>query len=226
MKKKALVIGGSGSIGTALVHQFLEIGWDVAVMSRHSRSGLEIGSSGQVATYQGDVTNEADLDRIGREFAASGHLDCIVYSAGLPPDVTIPLKEYPAAKWDETFSTYVTGCLFSFRALLPYVQRGAHLIVLGSAITRFASDSLPPIHAGHYAAAKAAVSELVKWMRREAKEQGLSVSLVSPSAVDTASHQTGELAAVPKKLIPVTALCSAILGIVSAGIDSDLQMLA
>ncbi len=220
MKKIAIVIGGPGGIGTALVHELVRRDWDVTVLTRRARP-----TGDRVTWYQGDVTEEADLRRIANQFAQEyGQADCIVYSAGLPPDVRIPLKNYPVADWNATFDTYVKGFLLSFQALLPHMRGGGHIVVMGSAITRFPSDSLPPIYAGHYAAAKAALSELVKWTRREAKEQGVLVSLVSPGAVDTLAHHTGDLAAIPKNLLQLKAVCDAILGIITAGIDAELNM--
>jgi len=129
-------------------------------------------------------------------------------------------------RWNATFDTYVKGFLISFRTMLTQINRGGHVVALGSAITRFPSDALPPINAGPYAAAKAALSELVKWVRREAKERGVLVSIVSPGAVDTSSHHTGDLAAIPKRMLSLDTVCDTIITLVLAGADGELQVVA
>jgi len=228
MSKTVFVLGGTGGIGSAVVHSFHRLGWHVAVMARGCKpKNLNLSNDKSVTLYTGNAADENDMRRVGREFAeVHGRADCLVYSVGVPPDIGIALSEYPVEDWDTTFDTYVKGFLLSFQVMLPYMNSGGHIIALGSAITRFSSDSLPPIYAGHYAAAKAALSELVKWSRREAKEKGVRVSLLSPGAVDTAAHKVGDLANVPKKLLPLSVVCDAILSMITNGIEGELQVVA
>ncbi len=225
MSGTAVVVGGTGGIGAPIVSAFAGLGWNVAVVTR-GRKPLDFhGNDRSVTVFTGDVSKQDDMQRIGREFSTvHGRADCLIYASGIPPDVTVGLREYAVENWDATFNTYVRGFLLSFQTMLPNMNRDGHIVALGSAITRFSSDCLPPIQAGHYAAAKAALAELVKWARREAREREVKVSLVSPGAVDTAVHRSGELASISKKLLPVKVVCDAVLCLVSHGVEADLQM--
>jgi NAD(P)-dependent dehydrogenase (short-subunit alcohol dehydrogenase family) len=154
------------------------------------------------------------------------HIDCLIYSAGRTPDVAVPLMKYEPEEFAKTFDVYVRGFLHAFQITLPHMTCGGHIVILGSAVTRFPSDHLPPIYAGHYAAAKAALAELAKWARREAHQKNVLLSLVAPGAVDTATHCIGALSQIPKNLLSIETLTAAILGMVLNGIEGDLQMVA
>ncbi len=228
MKKAAIVVGGTGGIGSGIVAALAKKGIRVAAVSRAQMTSLDLTAKHLVSHFQADATDEASVkllfERINGEL---GKADYLVYAAGLPPDVRVSLAEYPLTDWDRTFDTYVKGFLIFFRSALPHMKSPAHFVVLGSAITRFPADALPPIHAGHYAAAKAALAELVKWMRREAHDHGALLSLVSPSAVDTAIHRgNGVLGAIPKKLIPQTAVSDAVVAFLGGGIEATLELVA
>ena len=187
MGETAIVIGGTGGIGRHIVNALAERGCHTAIITRGQHVvETQPYNHAMTSSYFADVTREVEfrsvVEKVRSEF---GRLNFVVYSTGLPPDVDIPLTGYPLINWDRTFDTYVKGFLISFRTTLPHLAAGGHFLVIGSAITRFSSDSLPPISAGHYAAAKAALTELVKWARREAHEQGAMLSLISPGAKQT-----------------------------------------
>lgn len=229
MGKTAIVIGGTGGIGRNIVGALEMRQMRVAVVSRGKHLPINDGIAHTlVSNFKGDTTDEAGVNKLLEVIRAEcGKLDYVVYAAGLPPDIDVPLLEYSLAAWERTFDTYVKGFLIFFRSALPHMNKDAHFIVLGSAITRFSSDSLPPISAGHYAAAKAALVELVKWTRRESHDHGVLLSLISPSAVDTAIHQTdGALSKIPKRLLPVTVVTDAVISFLLNGIEGNLELVA
>jgi len=77
---------------------------------------------------------------------------------------------------------------------------------MSSAVKRFSSDNLPPIYAGHYAASKAALDELLKWAKREAHEKGILLSLIAPAVVDTPFQQNALIYRKPPAVISLTQL--------------------
>lgn len=228
MAKTAVVVGGTGGIGRNIVGALEGIGCRVAVISRGQQAFVfQPHDHPLVSTYVGDTTNEEDLKPLVTTiFKEHGSVDYAVYSVGLPPDIDKPMLEYPPDEWDRTFETYVKGFLLFFQATLPHMSQGGHFVVIGSAVTRFPADALPPIFAGHYAAAKAALAESVKWARREAHGKGAFLSLIVPGAVDTANHQTGTLARIPKRLLPVTTVTNAVVAFLLQGVEGDLQLIA
>ncbi|MGH8549750.1 MAG: SDR family oxidoreductase [Methylococcales bacterium] len=169
--------------------RLLESGCRVAVLARgrtHSSVLESYQSSKELVFHQTDVRSEDDVRRAFHELRRlMGHLSYLIYSAGLRPDVTTPLADYPYVDWLDCFNTYVTGFFLCFREGMRLLEEGGHMLALSYAITRVQMDALPPFYAGHYAMAKAALDELCKWARREANARGVLLSRIAPGAVDT-----------------------------------------
>jgi NAD(P)-dependent dehydrogenase (short-subunit alcohol dehydrogenase family) len=206
--KVVVVIGGTGQIGTSVASGFLERGYSVVSVARGRTAAPQDESrpkEKQIETIHADVRIENEVkecfEYINRIF---GPLNCVVYSPGIEPDVDLPLLEYPLEAWENTFRVYVTGLFLCFRTALPYFEPSGHFFVLSSAITRFSMDNLPPLHAGHYAAAKAAVDEFCKWARRESHTRGCLLSRLAPAAVDVPFHRNAPANRRPARMIPLS----------------------
>jgi 3-oxoacyl-[acyl-carrier protein] reductase len=214
VNKVVIVVGGSGGIGVHLVRCLSELQCQVVVLARGTNCVFP--GSKDVAFYPTNVTVEEEVRRSIAEITKTHHgIDGVIYSAGRSPDVTVPLVRYPSLEFKKTFDIYVVGFLHVFQAVLPHMNPGGHIVILGSAITRFPSDGLPP---------KAAIAELAKWARREAHNERVLLSVVAPGAVDTISHRIGALGKIPKNLLPVTAVTEVILGMLQKGIEGDIQV--
>lgn len=98
------------------------------------------------------------------------------------------------------------GYFLCFRECMKVMRLGEHILAMSSAITRFSSDNLPPIYAGHYAASKAALDALLKWAKREAHEKGILLSLIEPAVVDTPFQQNALIYRKPPAVISLTQL--------------------
>jgi NAD(P)-dependent dehydrogenase (short-subunit alcohol dehydrogenase family) len=188
--KGAVVVGGTGGIGSEIVHRLLQQSYAVSVISRgvHPQGPLieNTSSSGsRLRFYDADATDETSLAKSIDDIAGWMKMEVVVYTAGGEPEIKVPLLEYPSSNWQETFALNVHGCFYCFKHAVPKMETGGHFAVLSSAITRFTSANLPPFHACSYASAKAAVDEFCKWARREAHERGILLSRIAPSAVDT-----------------------------------------
>lgn len=211
----AIVVGGSGAIGSEVTIQLLESGCRVAVLARgrtHSVALESYQASKDLVFHQTDVRSENDVRGAFHKLRRlMGNLTYLIYSAGLRPDVTIPLADYPYADWHECFDTYVTGFFLSFREAMRCLEEGGHILALSSAITRVQMDALPPFHAGHYAMAKAALDELCKWARREANARGILLSRVAPGAVDTPAQAILRPLASSYPMLPVSVVAEKVL---------------
>ncbi|MDO9591288.1 MAG: NAD(P)H-binding protein [Microcella sp.] len=76
MQKRALLIGGSGQIGTATARRLLDAGWHVSIANRGTRP-LSRDLAGEVASV---TLDRSDADALAS--AARGHdlvLDCVAY---------------------------------------------------------------------------------------------------------------------------------------------------
>lgn len=166
-------------MGRAIADLLVGSDWNAVLVSRHSSDVTDERTPHFVA----DVSSEQSVRAAVRSILNGGSIDALVYSVGLKPDVGTPLSDYDSADWRKTFAAYVDGLFYVYKAILPSMERGGHILAISSAITRLSSDSLPPFNAGHYAAAKSALDEFCKWARREAHERGLLMSRVAPGSV-------------------------------------------
>jgi 3-oxoacyl-[acyl-carrier protein] reductase len=150
--KGVVVTGASGGIGSACARAFAAEGANVVA---HYHRGRERAEALGFPTAQGDLTDEADVDRVFAEArAAVGTVDVCAAVAGVWPEADEPVWELPLARWRETLDANLTATFLTARGFLRGVAERGHgnLVVVGSTAGTFGE-------AGHadYAAAKSAI---------------------------------------------------------------------
>ncbi|MDT5133904.1 MAG: hypothetical protein QOE41_3215 [Mycobacterium sp.] len=112
--KVAVITGGSSGIGLATAQRFVQEGAYVFIVGRR-QSELDnakalIGDG--VTTVAGDVTDNADLDRLfAVVLAEKGALDILVAGSGrVEPD---ELGKFTEENFDRTFALNARGSLFN-----------------------------------------------------------------------------------------------------------------
>jgi 3-oxoacyl-[acyl-carrier protein] reductase len=178
----ALVVGGAGGIGAAIVEAFRAEGATVVVADRDAgtaRSAAEsAGAAGSVAL---DVAVQESVDAAVQEvIAAHGRIDVLVNSAGILTEA--PLIEMSLEQWQETLDVDLTGTFLACRAVAPHmVARGeGRIINIASQLGIKGGRGLT-----HYSAAKAGVIGLTKALALELAEHGVLVNAIAPGPVRT-----------------------------------------
>jgi pteridine reductase len=162
MATKALVTGGTGRVGTAIVGRLRDDGWSV----------LAAGSA------DGDLsrpTQTAELvERAVREL---GGLDLVVHAAGngFEPKA---VEEVTEADWDAAFGVTAKGSFFLGQAAAPHLRESAGCLIL---IEDVAAYQPWPSFAAH-CAAKAAQAMLTRVLARALAPEG-RVCGVAPGSV-------------------------------------------
>jgi len=198
-----IVFGGTGSIGSAITQALYRHGHNVCVVSRHQRVRLleNIKSSGQpfgqTIRYKcADVLLSDDLEKLSIQKTPPADIIGAVYAVGhCPPagfeqEISRPISEVGESIADE-FNRHVLGLHNVAAWCLQHLRPGGFICVIGSAITRLTDVQCPAwLHAGHYAVAKAAQHEYVRWLRRDPhiREKKILVHCLAPRAVDTPFH--------------------------------------
>jgi NAD(P)-dependent dehydrogenase (short-subunit alcohol dehydrogenase family) len=186
----SLITGGSRGLGRNAAIQLAEQGCDVLLTYRSGRSEAESavkeieqrGARGRaLALDVGDVRSfeafaqevRAALSQWGRE-----RFDHLVNNAGIGIHATI--AEATEAQFDELMNVHLKGTLFLTQKLLPLLADGGRIVNISTGLTRI---TLPGY--GVYAAMKAAVEVLSRYMAKELGPRGIAVNVVAPGAIET-----------------------------------------
>lgn len=183
----ALVTGAGRGIGKALALGLAQRGCTVWCVSRSGeeieKTAAEIdGLGGKGVARQGDVTQDDDMQKLGREILEeSGRLDVVVANAGVNLDRRRVDQSDPAG-FRATIDTNLFGVYSVVRGALPALRAsgGGHVVVVGSGIGIRGMPST-----GAYAASKAAAHVLVHVLSAELSPEGIAVNELIPGPVKT-----------------------------------------
>jgi pteridine reductase len=166
---RALVTGGTGRIGSAVVTRLREAGWSVVAAGRGD------GDLSQVAEARALVQRAVD---------ELGGLDLLVHAAadGFAPK---PVAEVSEADWDAAFGATAKGAFFVAQAAAPHLRRAGGVVIM---VEDVAAYQPWPSFAAH-CAAKAAQAMLTRVLARAlAPEVRVCGVAPGPVAVDPAQE--------------------------------------
>ncbi len=188
--KTALVTGGRGGIGRAIVARFLRQGARVYAADLTAQGSLAAHKDDGSLFVRLDVTREehaiAAMARVADE---AGKLDILVNAAGIEIEKTI--EDTSLAEWNRSFAVNVTGTFLTSKYALPLMRRAsgagqtASIINFGS-YDGFIAD--PGLAA--YCATKGAVHALTRAMACDHGPEGIRVNAVCPGYIDTPMLQS------------------------------------
>ncbi len=179
--KVAVVTGGSSGIGLAVAQRMTTEGAFVYITGRRQteldKAAASIGQ--QIATFQGDVTIAADLDRLYASVQSEkGRLDILVISSGMAEFAKF--EDITEDHYDRTFDLNARGTLFAAQKALGLMPRGSAMVLVGSV-----ADSIGTLGYGTYNASKAAIRSFARTWTRELASRGIRVNVVSPGPTET-----------------------------------------
>jgi NADP-dependent 3-hydroxy acid dehydrogenase YdfG len=179
-----LITGASRGIGRSTALALAGAGHDLVLWARSSPELEQTAALCRelgVAVRTAQV-NVADADSVLGSGCESlpDQLRGLVLNAGI--GIWGSLSELSPAEWRSIVGTNLDGAFYTLRAALPALRRHpfAQIVALGSDSSSFAF----PSRAG-YCASKAGLSGLVETLRREVRGEGMRVTELVPSRVDT-----------------------------------------
>jgi NAD(P)-dependent dehydrogenase (short-subunit alcohol dehydrogenase family) len=180
--KTAVVTGGgTRGIGRATAARLVAEGAHVFITGRRENelddAVATIGAG--VTAVPGDITDEADLDRLYDAVRARGRgLDVLFANAATASFATI--EQLDVAEFQRIFDVNVRGTLLTVQKALPLLNEGASVILNAST----AADRGTPAF-GVYAASKAAIRSFARTWAVELQPRGIRVNAISPGPIDT-----------------------------------------
>lgn len=169
----ALVIGGSGGIGSVVAQGFASAGTPVAITYRRNRDKAEAAvkkiqaAGGTVSCHALTLSDYAQVESVVAEaIARHGAIHTVVYAAAMLT-VQVDIADVTAEQWHEAMTQDVTGFFNLVKATLPGLRKrgGGSYVNLGSA-----GDVWWPPKDVLSVAPKATIEALVRGL---AKEEGI-----------------------------------------------------
>ncbi|HSW20749.1 MAG TPA: 3-oxoacyl-ACP reductase FabG [Ramlibacter sp.] len=202
-KRRALVTGGSGGIGSEICRALARQGLHVIVhahrnLDRAQALADELRAAGSTAeTVAFDLSDGPAVQAALEPLLAPGAVDVLVNNAGVHRDAL--LAAMAQADWDGVIDANLNGF---FRVTQPLVmpmvrQRWGRIINIGSVAGQAGNRGQ-----ANYAAAKAGLHGATKSLALEVANRGVTVNTVSPGVIVTEMSQQAFPAERIKALVP------------------------
>ena len=178
--KRAVVIGGQGGVGGAIVSQLSELGARVVAASRRGRTDWRAPGSREVSFARIDLADASSIAAFAERLAAElGAVDLLVCSGGSSRQAAF--AELDDALVDEVFASNATGPLKLIRRCAPLLSAGDKpaIVAISSVAARTGLGSNIA-----YGGAKAAMDAMMIGLAKALAPEVRTVS-IAPSALDT-----------------------------------------
>ena len=184
--KVAVVTGGGQGIGEAICRRLAGAGATVGVFDMNADSAARVAKDIGGVPLVGDLTKEADLDRVfGEIVAKAGPVDVLVNNAGVASRKgrDVPIWESVREDWEFVLGINVTGLVLCCKAVLPSMieRKYGRIVNIASIAGKEGNPKMGP-----YSASKAAVIALTKSLSKELVGKGdICVNSVAPAVIQT-----------------------------------------
>lgn len=199
MKKRALVTGGSGAIGSAICRRLAADGFDVIVhANRHAEAAERLAAEiGGCATAFDVVDAHASLAAL-ESLLEAGPIQVLVNNAGVHDDAAFPGMK--REQWERVIAVALDGFYNVTQPLsLPMIRtRWGRIINITSVTAEIGNRGQT-----NYAAAKGALHATTRSLARELASRGITVNCVSPGLIDTAMSAGAFDEATIRRLVPL-----------------------
>lgn len=171
-KRRVVVVGASsaGGLGEATARRFAADGHEVIVAGRRATPLKALAESigGRFAVC--DITDE---DSVAELAAFAGPVDVAINAAGTASANSI--AKIKRAVIEAQLAVHVTGNFMFLKHFVAQMPRGGRFVLFSSLTARVPGTGLAP-----YAAAKAALDQIVRIAALEFGPRGISVNAVAP----------------------------------------------
>ena len=187
----ALITGGTGSLGDAVLHTFLDRGCPIAVTYRNPADADRLHAQAgdrPLLPIQADATSTTAMeDVVAQTVARFGRLDHLINLVGGWAGGT-SVAETTAEAWDHMIALNLRSAFAACRAVVPHMlaQRYGRIVNVSSRAALHPSPG-----AAAYAVAKAGVISLTQTLALELYRYpgDLTANCVLPSVIDTPANR-------------------------------------
>jgi 3-oxoacyl-[acyl-carrier protein] reductase len=186
--RRALVTGGSGTIGTAVCHRLALEGCHVYVNAFRNLAEADavaahiVAQGGSARAVMFDVTDRNDTDRALQDLLNDGPIQIVVNNAGIHDDAV--MAGMSAEQWSRVLDVSLNGFFnVTQPLLLPMIATRWGRIINISSVAAVAGNRGQT----NYAAAKAGLHGTTRSLAREVAARGITVNAVAPGIIESPS---------------------------------------
>jgi 3-oxoacyl-[acyl-carrier protein] reductase len=177
------VTGSAQGIGACTARAFARQGAKVAALDIDEKLNAEVvreilATGGHAIAVRTDVTDEKSVaEAVARAVSEFGGLDVLVTSAGGYGRLA-RVEDMPVEEWDRTVALNMRGTFLCCKTAIPHLKKSkaGRIITISSISGRTISSSTSPA----YAASKAAVIQLTRFLAYTLGEFGITANSVAP----------------------------------------------
>ena len=179
--KNIVITGTSRGIGFELAKQFAENGHQVLALSRNT-APLSAVNHKNITALSVDISNNDDLNKV-TDFIKSTwkKVDVLINNAGKL--INKPFTEISSEDFLEVYKVNVFGVAEITKLMIPFLQKGSHVVTISSIGGIQGSLKFPGLAA--YSSSKGAVITLSELLAEEYKEQQIAFNVLALGAVQT-----------------------------------------
>jgi NAD(P)-dependent dehydrogenase (short-subunit alcohol dehydrogenase family) len=186
--KNAVVIGGAGGLGEAIVEGLSQYGANIVIASRKlealekAAADIKAKTGGEITPMTVDVTDEKSMAKLVCDVVEKfGRVDILVNAMGL--NIKREALDYPMEDWDKIFSINVKGTMIAckhFGCIMK--EQGKGKIINLSSVREVRGYT-----GGNsaYCATKGAVGMITKALALELAPYNIYVNAIGPSLIIT-----------------------------------------
>ncbi|MEZ2742247.1 3-oxoacyl-ACP reductase FabG [Paenalcaligenes hominis] len=203
-KKRALITGGSGSIGAAICFALMRDDIELII---HANSRLEsavelaktitaLGGKAQAISF--DITDEQQVTKSIQELLNGGPIQILINNAGAHDDGLMAGMSF--SQWQRIIDINLNGFFHVTQPLLlPMIRtRWGRIITISSVAGLIGNRGQ-----SNYAAAKAGLHGASRALSLEVANRGITVNVVAPGLIETAMSEQVFSDQQIKQIVPI-----------------------
>ncbi len=179
--KNVIITGASRGIGFELVKYFANANHNVLALSRNIDSLIALNNS-NIKAISIDLSKEKEIIK-AVDFVTTNwkKVDILIHNAGKL--INKPFAELTSSDFMEVYKVNVFAIAELTKVILPFLQKGSHVVTISSMGGVQGSMKFPGLAA--YSSSKGAVISLSELLAEEYKERGIAFNVLALGAVQT-----------------------------------------